>query len=80
LAAAHVDDSELGGDHTTPPAPTTAPVACAPAANVPVPATAPRSAGQAVVVQAPSKDHPPTITPLVAVPASMKLQVSLAAV
>ena len=37
-------------------------------------------AGHTDVVHPASKDHPPTITPVVAVPASIKLQLSLATV
>jgi hypothetical protein len=47
----------------------------------PPPAPAPKSAGQADVVHEapPSNDQPATITPFVAVAASMKLHVSFAA-
>jgi hypothetical protein len=81
LAAAHVDDSELGGDHIAPPALTVAPVAWAPAIKVLVPAVTPRSAGHDDVLRpAPSNDHPPKMTPGEAHTELLNAHVSLATV
>ena len=69
MALAHVEDSELGKDHTDHAAPvlTAAPEPDEPSANFPVPAVTPRSAGHVEVVHPESNDHPPKMTPRAAV-------------